>query len=845
VWKAALKGLIAHKLRVGLTALAIVLGVSFIASTYVLTDTLNRAFDELFGDITSGVDVYVRAGGDFRADVDEKETIPESLLERVRRVDAVARADGGVEGFAQMVDKDGEAITPLGPPTIGLSWSDNPNGILSIREGRPPQGPDEVVIDSGTAETYGFRPGDTIKIVLLGPAREFTISGTAGFGEGGDFGGATLAAFDLPTAQKVLGKKGRLDAIQVVADEGTPARVLRDQITPLLPQGIEAVTGTSVAEEQTEEIREGLGFLNTALLVFAGVALFVGTFMIFNTFSIVVAQRTHEFALLRTLGASRRQVLSVVLAEAAVVGSTASIIGLGLGIAVAVLIQKLLNAFGVDLPTTTTQVLPRTGVVSIVVGTLVTVVASLLPARRAARVAPLQAVREAAPSAINRPRARITAGGTLGVTGIAALLIGLSRGGEHAPIIVGGGAFLLLLGVAVSSPVFTARLALLIGEPIQRVLGVSGKLAQQNGARSPTRTAATASALMIGVTLVSFTLIFGASVKTSAGKLIADSFRADFLITSSSFGSTTLSPKIADRIAKLSEVTAVGRIRFGTWQLNGAPEELTAVDPRVFGEVVAIGEGEGALRALARDEVLVQRDAAAEAGIRVGDKLPMEFPLTGVQDVRVAGLYGKTKDALTGDFIVSHETYDEHFSGKLDDMVAVKAAPGVDLARVRNALEAATRPFPNAQVQDQTEFRENQVAQLNRLLGLVTALLLVAVFIAFAGITSTLALSVFERTREIGLLRAVGMSRRQTRSMVRWEAVIIAFIGALVGVVVGVFYGWAFVRALADEGITELVIPAGQLFVLLVTAGLAGIVAAVPPARRAARLNVLEAIATE
>jgi len=845
--KTTLKGLLAHKLRLGLTALAVVLGVGFIAGTFVLTDTMNAAFNQLFADVTKGVDVVVRSSNAFEGlSGGERKPMSESVLAEVRGVDGVAQASGSVEGIAQIVDKKGEAITPSGPPTLGVSWSSGPGDAVSIRDGRPPEAPGEVMIDASTATKYGFEVGDRVEILARGPARPFELAGIVGVGEADNLAGATLAVFDIDTAQKLLGKPGELSTIEVAGDADLSAGALRSRIAEVLPKGIEATTGQSVADEQATALQQGLGFFNTALLVFAGIALFVGAFIIFNTFSIVVAQRTKELALLRALGASGAQVMTSVLTEATLVGLAASVIGLGAGIAIAAGLRVLLDAFGISLPTSTLQFLPRTVIVSLLVGTGVTLASSILPARRAARVAPLAALRESMPAPGRWSRRRTLVGGGVAAVGMALLTSGLFGGASNATAIVGAGALVIFIGVATLSPLLAGPLARIIGAPLQRMFNVPGRLARANAARDPKRTASTAAALMVGLALVGFVSIFAASLKASAAQTIDRSLEADFIVQpGASFGASAgFSPEVARRIAARPEIAAASPLRFGDWRSEGTTSFLSAVDPATFEAVGNLELAKGSLDALGAEDVLVFKDTAADLGLDIGDTLAMEFAAVGQRNQTVAGIFGNNS-IVASDYVLSMEGFERNFELDQDSMVLAKAAPGTSATGAEAAIEDATRGFPSVQVSDQAAFKEQQASQVDQLLGLVTALLGLALVIALLGITNTLALSVFERTRELGLLRAVGMSRRQARSMIRWEAVIIAVIGAVLGLVVGAFFGWALVTALDSEGITELDIPGGQLAAYMVIAALAGVLAALPPARRAARLNVLRAISTE
>lgn len=845
--RATLKGLLAHKFRLALTAVAVVLGVAFVAGTLVLTDTIAKAFDEVFSSAQEGVDVEVRAeasaigvtGGD-------RERIPEELLSVIQRVEGVDRVEGGVTGYAQIVDEEGEAIGTTGAPTFGVSWPLYEGfSALSIREGRSPQTGGEVVIDAATAERHGFSIGDDVTILFEGPQEEFQLVGIAGFGDADNLAGATMAGFDLATAQRVLGAGETFDSIFVAADEGVRAGDLRDLITEVLPEGVEAQTGAAVAAEQADAIKEALGFFNTFLLVFAAIALFVGAFIIFNTFNILVTQRTRELALLRALGASSRQVTMSVLTEAGVVGLAASVVGLGLGILVAVGLRALLAGFGIDLPSASLQVLPRTIVVAFLVGIVVTVVAALLPARRAARISPIAAMQVVESTRPFESRRRLAIGGTLVVGGAALGLLGLFGGGGSAVQAVGIGVAATFIGTAILSPLIAQPLARAIGSPLPRLARLPGKLGRENAMRNPRRTAATSAALMVGLALVGTFLILGSSLKTSVGQTIETTLRADYVIQPGAGTMAGFSPELAGHLADSPDVAAMSPLRFGQWREEGSARTswLSGVDPAAIEQVLFLDVVEGDVASLDERGVLVREDEAAASGLEVGDTLRMEFGATGVVPMDVRGIY--REGWLAGTYLISLEAYEANYTEQLDNLLFVKTAPSLPRQEARAAIAAIQEAFPGVEVQDQAELRRSQEQQVNSVLGMVTALLGLAILIALLGIVNTLALSVLERTRELGLLRAVGMSRRQVRRMIRWESVIIALIGGVLGLSVGLVFGWALVRALADEGITSFTVPVGQLLIFLLLAGVAGILAAIGPARRAARLDILKAIAYE
>lgn len=845
MFRAALKSLLARKVRLALTALSIVLGVGFMAGTFVLTDTTIKAFDDLIVKGTSAVDGIVRSTAGYMPGQGQGpggctsvEPIDESIVDDVRAVAGVGAAEGVVRGYAQLVDPaTGDAIGSFGPPTCGESW--NELGPYSIREGSTPTGPNDVVIDVDTAEKYGLTVGQIDPILFQQGRGEFTVVGLAGYAEeDSSFGGATLAFFDVETAQERMDRAGRFDEIHVVAAEGEDAATVLERIRPVLPQGVEVATSETVADEAQQEVAEGLGFVRTGLLVFAFVALFVGAFTIFNTFSIVVAQRTRELALLRTLGASRPQVTWSVLAEAALVGLFAAVLGILLGILIAIGLRSILGATLFEIPSTPLQIVPRTIVVSLIAGVLVTILSAILPARSAASVAPLQALRDAQTSASRSLGRRVVIGSTVLAIGAAALLYGLFGGPPQPATYVGIGAAVSFIGVAMLTPLIARPLAATLGSPFR---ALTGRLGRENAMRNPRRTAATASALMIGVGLVGFVTIFASSLKASTTEALASTLRADFIVTSSTFA--PFSTGVARAIREVEGVDAVSEIRQAAFRLEGTDQFLSSVDPSTIEVVTDIELESGRVAALEQGQLLVHRNVAEDRGWSVGATVNVAFPATGTHTITVGGIYGENR--LVGDYVSSLEVYAENSPDELDTFVLVKAMSGVEPAQLNGELVSAVEPFPGIDVQDQAAFREKQAGLIDSILQLVQVLLALALLIALFGIINTLSLSIYERTREIGLLRAVGMDRRQVRGMIRKEAVIISVMGALFGLVIGVLFGWAMQQAFAESGITELSIPFGQLLTYMVIAGVLGVVAAIGPARRAAKLDVLQAISYE
>lgn len=844
---ATLKGLLAHKLRLGLTALAVVLGVGFVSGAFVLTDTLSSLFDKLFTEVNAGRDVIVRSNAAFQPSEgrSDREPMPEALLGTVRAVPGVADAKGAVAGFAQVVGKDGKAISTGGAPTVGFSWTDGPLSSLSLKSGSAPDAPTEVVIDAQTARRGAYKVGDKVKILLAGPTETFDLVGIAGFGKADNFGGATISAFHLPTAQRVLDRVGRFDVINVAADKSVSAAQLADTIAKALPAGYETVTGSDAASEQAAQVQEGLNFFAIALLVFAGVALFVGSFIIFNTFSIIVAQRTREFALLRALGASASQVLRSVASEALVTGVVSSVIGLGFGIVVAIGLQALLKAFGVDLPVSDPVIKARTVIVAMLVGTVVTFVASVVPARRASRVPPLAALRDSAVEDEEASPTRTLLGLPLATLGCGILALGLyGEKIKSRPSVVGFGAVVIFMAVASLAPAIAGPLSRVIGWPFKRFFKMPGKLARENASRSPRRTASTAAALMIGLALVTFVAVLASSVKSSIAITLDQTLGADYILTTRDGAFQGFSPQVAKDLAKSPKMAAVTGFRYGEIKLGGKRERITAANPVVLGQLTDLKIKSGNLSSLKGPEVFVYAGDNAKTVPAAGSTLTMEFARTGNKQFTVVGTF--TERRLLGtDYLIAVDAYEANFTEQRDLIVLAKVADGVSPADSRDVINAAIKDFASVEVRDQTEFKAQQESQIDRLLGLVSVLLLLSIIIALVGITNTLALSVLERIRELGLLRAIGMSRRQVRSMIRWESVVIAVLGAVLGLPVGIGFAWAMVKALADQGLGTLTIPFGQLFVYVIAAGFAGVLAAVLPARRAARLNVLDAIVTE
>ncbi len=844
MWRVTIKGLLAHKLRLALTALAIVLGVTFIAGTFVLTDTLHNVFNTLFGNIYQNVDFQVRGVSQFTTtgqggNSPVRNAIPQSVLTTVRDVPGVKIAEGTVtRNGAQYIAKDGTAIGTGGAPNLGLSF--NPNSQISalrLVTGNAPTTSDDVVMDEGTAQKYHFSVDDRVRIILPNGIQTFTISGLARFGTANNLAGATLAAFNLPTAQRLFGDVGKLDAINVVASPGVNKSQVQRAIARVLPHGVQVVSAQTVVNEQTNQINSALGFFSTALLVFGFIALFVGGFTILNTFSIIVGQRTRELALLRIVGASRRQVFRSVIGEAAIVGLVSSLIGLGLGVLAALGLEALLSGFGVTLPSGPLAFEARTVIVSLLVGVGVTVIAAISPARRAVRIPPVAAVTDQQVEDDISFRRRFTWGAVITVVAALLLAIGLAK---PAIQLVGLGAAGIFIGVARLAPAVARPMSSVIGRPLARLLGTSGKLGRENSMRSPRRTAQTASALMVGLALVSVIAVFGASLSQSVTASVDNALSADIIITSGNNGPGEFSNTVGPIAAAVPGVRASSTAYQDQFVVQGSVQSLTAVSTANLSQTVKLQMTDGSPASLAAGGLLVDSTTADSKHFGVGQHIPVRFAKTGPTTMRIGGVFKANQ--LIGHYLVGNGFFLSHFDNEspIAVLLATDGSAATEQA-VKHALDA----YPNLKIQSRAEYEQSQRNMVNQLLGLVYALLALAVIIALIGVVNTLMLSVFERTHEIGLLRAVGMKRVQIRAMIRSESVILSVFGAVIGIIVGTLLGLALSWSLKSQGITNISVPVPSLIIFLVLAAVLGLIAASWPARRAARLDVLAAIAAE
>jgi putative ABC transport system permease protein len=845
----ALKSLWARRARAVGTTLAVVLGVAFVAGSYVLTDTIFAAFDEIFTESLSGTSVVISAENPVKQENGETPTISASLLPRVRKTPGVKLAAGAIFSRGGFFDSEGDKIgNKFAPKFIS---SELPGGLESLTyiEGRRPRGPTEASLDKAAAEASGVELGEEIKLIGQGSARSFEVVGFTRLG-GASFGGASIAQVTLPVAQRLTHKVGRFDQISVAAAGGVSAATLKARIAREMPPGVRVETAKESADRGSEEIRENLSFLQIFLLVFAFIAILVGSFLIFNTFSITVAQRVSEFGMLRTLGASRRQILTDVVAEALVIGVVGAAIGIGGGFLIAMLLNSLLEAFEIDLPTTGLVMETRTVVVSLLIGIFVTLLSSIVPALRSTRVPPIAALRAAsgAPSRRRRLVGMVASIG-LGAAGLGAILLGLfgSAASGTAAGLIGGGAVAMVFAVSLFSPRLVPPLATIAGWPLERARRLLGRLSRENAQRNPSRTAVTAAALMIGLTVVTFVTVFAAGLKSSVAQVVDENF-AGGLVIQNSDGFSPIPGGAAVAARRVPGVSAVATIRSEQAKLlpGGAGARVSAPSRDVEKTVDVewkVG-GPEKLRHLRDGQAILSGGFASEHGLKPGDRFRLLSQTRRRPSFEVVGEFDSKLDVF-GSVLITRAAMARDFGQRQDTIDFVQVKPGADPAEVQAILSKGVETaFPVAEVLNQQELKESREEQVDQLVNLVYALLLLAILISLFGIANTLALSIHERTRELGMLRAIGMSRRQVRTMIRYEAVITALIGAILGMALGLIFAALIAQPLKDEGFT-LSYPVGSLILLLVLAAILGVLAAIPPARRASRLDVLESLQYE
>ena len=840
----------AHKRRFAGTFLAVFLGVAFLAGTLVMGDTLRASFDTMFGNATSGTDAVVRSADAITTPGESqgvRQPVSTALVKEVEKVPGVAAAAPDIQGDGQLVGADGRPIGGQGPPTLAGNWITDPKlNPYRLADGRAPLRSGEVVVNRGAAGRGDLRIGDTTTLRTPDPVK-VRIVGLATFGGADGMGQVTYTGMTRGDAEKYLtARPGEAASILVRAAPGTGQDRLVDRLTPVLPNGVEAITGQESAQENTDMISsQFLTLFTTFLLVFSGIALLVATFSIHNTFAIVVAQRTRDNALLRVLGASRRQVTIATLAEAGVVAVVASLAGLAGGIGIAAGLQALFPAIGFPFPDGELVIAGLSMALPLAVGVVVCLGSALLPAVRAGRTAPLAALRETAVDRTGSSRTRAVFGAGLG-----ALAIGLTLAGvlvTPSLWLAGLGAVLALATFVVLGPVASSAAVRILGAPVGQLRGVTGLLARRNALRSPRRTAATASALMIGVAVVSLFTVFGASLKATMDQTVSRSFAGDIAVSTPSFGAggSGLSPRLAPAIVRQPVVADAVGLGRGVAEVDGRGRALTVTDPVTLGKVFDLGRVSGSLNHLGTDGIAITRAEAAKQHLTVGDRAQLVFTDGKKENFTVRAVYGQSE--LAGDYVITRAAWAPHRTQDSDSVIAVSLKDGVGTAEGKAAVERVAAQYGDPEVQTRDEYAQSSASGIDMMLTLVYALLALAVFIALLGISNTLTLAVHERTRELGLLRAVGQTRGQLRAMVRWESVLVAAFGTAGGLGLGAFLGWVLVRASdgASDSAFAFAVPPAQLLVVAMVGLTAGALAGLRPARRAARLDVLRAVAGE
>ncbi|UQI43345.1 ABC transporter permease [Streptomyces sp. HU2014] len=839
MFRTALRNVLAHKARLLMTVLAVMLGVAFVSGTLVFTNTISDAYQKSSQKGFTGVDVAVQP---HKQDSDKSNPgaaprLSQSLLDQVAKVPGAASATGSVNGFAAVADKKGK-LAGEGFNSSGANYypgADGKDPRYPLKSGRAPHGAGEVALDEKTADRAGYKVGDTVRISVDGPVLPQKLTGVFTTDDGNVSAGGSLALFDTATAQKLYGKPGEFDQIDVKAAAGTSQAALKSAVEKVLPKDTEATTGKQLADDEAKIIAQGMDGMRTSLLVFAGISLFVGVFIIANTFTMLVAQRTKELALMRAVGASRRQVTRSVLIEAFVVGSVAGVAGLLAGIGIGAGLRGLIGGTGATVPDGPLVVSPGTVVTSLVVGVVVTMLAAWLPGRRAAKIPPVAAMNSVHAVATTKSLVvRNSIGGVLTALGAAVVLTASSS------TMMGLGAALVLIGVFVLTPLIS-RPVIAAAAPVLRLFGMPGKLARQNAVRNPRRTAATASALMIGLTLITGLTVIAGSVQQAIDKMATGSLKADYVVSMA--GMTPLSTDVAKKLSAHPDVTAASPLRGSPSRIDGGHEQLTGVNGRTIGKLTNLDFTAGSFGGLTGDKVVVDDATARTKHWKLGSSFPVTFEDGKQGRLTVSGVY-KGNDLMRG-IMVDLKTLTPHQSQVDDRQVMVKTKGGVSDS-TEDSLRKALGDNPAIQIQTKQDISDGISKAISLLLNMLYGLLAMAVIVAVLGVINTLAMSVFERQQEIGMLRAIGLDRKGIKRMVRLESLIISLFGGVMGVGLGVFFGWA-AGDLIRKGIStyELVLPWGRMGVFLLLAALVGVLAALWPARRAAKLNMLAAIKAE
>ena len=851
--KLALRGMAERRLRSALTAVAVLLGVAMVSGTYIETDQIRTAFEDITEEGVKGIDVIVTPREAFSGQPSaEQPTLDGGLVQRVQAVRGVEAAEGQITAPGNIV-VDGEVVETFGAPGLVVGDASERFDPSEVVEGRDPERSGEASLLEQNAEDQGVEVGDRIGIATRRGLSEVEVVGIIAFGEGGSsLGGTTVVELTTPEVQRLFDRRGELSSISVIAEPATDGSALRDRVAEVMPPEVRVQTAAENAEESAEEINDQIGsFLTPVLLTLAGAAVLVGAFIIFNTFSITVAQRAREFAMLRALGASRRQVLGAVTGEALLIGILATAAGIAAGIGFARLLNTLFDAAGFGIPRSGLVLAPRTIAIALVIGIGVTLVGAFVPALRATRVAPVVAmsgVEVRTPARSRRIRAAVAALFFAG--GIALTALGLFGSGPATGklVAVAGGAVAIFVGVALLARYLVRPLAGLVGYPLERAFRTPGRLARENALRNPARTAITSAALMVGVGLVVFVAVFAAGLKSSFTSQIDELVRADIFIYGQNF--QPFPGRTREVVEGVPGVETAVPTLYDQLQVNGQSSNavydyLLGMDPERLAEVYAFEwlEGDDSLLAeLGRDEALIEEQFAKAHGLEVGDSYEVVTPSGGEATLRAVGRY-RDPTILQGS-IATLETLGA-ISPNRDPIILLTAvADSADAEQVQEAVKAALEQFPTAEVESRGEYKETIEGQLNQIVYLLYALLAMSVVISLFGIANSLFLSIHERTAELGVLRAVGGSRRQVRRMIRYESVITSVIGALLGTAIGLLFAWLVTRSLSELDL-ELSIPVGQLVIFMVLAVVVGVIGAIVPARRGSRMDVLEALQYE
>ncbi|MCX5373322.1 ABC transporter permease [Streptomyces sp. NBC_00015] len=842
MFRTALRNVLAHKARLLMTVLAVMLGVAFVSGTLVFTNTLSGALQKSSAKGFDQVDVAVTA--EVQDDVGDRivktPELTQALLEQSAKVPGAASAIGVVDGFTAIADKDGKLVGGGFQSQGGNYWGAK-DARYPLTTGHAPSGADEVVIDSRTAERAGYKVGDTVRISVDGPVLTPKITGIFTTDDGNVAAGGSLALFDTATAQTLFGKTGTYDEIDVRAAAGTSQSALKSALDSALPKDrVETVTGRQLADDQAEMIAASMSGMKQGLLVFAGIALFVGTFIIANTFTMLVAQRTKELALMRAVGASRRQVTRSVLIEAFVVGTVAGVTGLIAGVGIGAGLRSLLGTLGATVPDGPLVVSGGTVAAALVVGVVITMLAAWLPGRRAAKIPPVAAMSSVHATASTKSLVlRNTLGALFSAAGVAVVLAATTMNGSDGQAPMGLGAVLLIIGVFILTPLLSRPL---IGAaaPVLRIFGVSGKLARQNSVRNPRRTAATASALMIGLTLITGMTVMAGSLQKSIDKMASSAIRADYVVSMAN--GNELSADIDEKLKATDGVTATSPMRNAPGRIDGTTEYLTGVTGSTIGGLTDLKVDDGSFE-VGGGQVVVDDATAESHGWKAGSSFTVNYEDGEKQQLTVSGVY-EGNELIEG-ILLDNAALTPHLAEPADMRVMVKTSGGTSDA-TKDRLEKALGANPAIKVQSKQDLSDEVAKMFTLMLNMLYGLLAMAVIVAVLGVINTLAMSVFERSQEIGMLRAIGLDRRSVKRMVRLESLVISLFGGVLGIGLGVFFGWAAGELLGTSMPTyELVVPWARMAVFLLLAAGVGILAALWPARRASRLNMLAAIKSE